>query len=254
MTVSGDATSAAKLPIVFVHGLIGSLDDVRALAHLRPRAVASPDFHGYGADADAVPSSITIASQADVLRSAVEQIAPRTAVHLVGHSVGCVIAAEFALRHPDRVGSFINVEGNFTLDDAFWSAQLAEMPPEGAAALLDAYRSDPAGWLQESGVEPTPERTRAAEEALAFQPASTLQAMARAVVTFTGHPEYERLLRDVFARVPVHLVAGSRSRAGWNVPDWALDAAASYNVLPDTGHMVMLEAPDAFGRLLAQLC
>jgi pimeloyl-ACP methyl ester carboxylesterase len=32
-----------------------------------------------------------------------------------------------------------------------------------------------------------------------------------------------------------------------------LSAAASYTELPRTGHMVMLEAPEAFGALLASL-
>ncbi len=39
----------------------------------------------------------------------------------------------------------------------------------------------------------------------------------------------------------------------WGVPDWAMGAAASYTEIPDTGHMVMLEAPRAFGEVLARL-
>ena len=64
---------------------------------------------------------------------------------------------------------------------------------------------------------------------------------------------YETMLRDVFDRVPVQLVAGARSRAGWDVPDWALKAAASYTEIPEAGHMVMLEAPDALGTELRRL-
>lgn len=52
---------------------------------------------------------------------------------------------------------------------------------------------------------------------------------------------------------PVHLVAGARSRPGWHVPAWAMAAAAGYSELPGTGHMVMLEAPEAFGALLADI-
>ena len=36
--------------------------------------------------------------------------------------------------------------------------------------------------------------------------------MAPAVVEYTGRADYEAMLRDVFARAPVHLVAGARSR------------------------------------------
>jgi lipase len=55
------------------------------------------------------------------------------------------------------------------------------------------------------------------------------------------------MLRHAFDQVPVHLVAGARSRPGWDVPDWAVDAAASYTEIPDAGPMVMLEALEALG-------
>jgi pimeloyl-ACP methyl ester carboxylesterase len=77
--------------------------------------------------------------------------------------------------------------------------------------------------------------------------------MARAVVEFTGRPGYDQLLREVFRATPVHLVAGARSRPTWSVPDWALAAAASYAEIPGSGHMVMLEAPQAFGEVLVRL-
>lgn len=157
----------------------------------------------------------------------------------------------FAHRFPNPVASVINVEGNFTLDDAFWSAQLARMTPGEVSVLLAADRSDPARWLRNSGIEPTDELVRSAAELLDFQPAATIHAMARAVVDFTGRPGYATLLREVFAQTPVHLVAGQRSRSGWAVPDWALAAAASYTEIPEAGHMVMLEAPHEFGQVIA---
>ena len=99
----------------------------------------------------------------------------------------------------------------------------------------------------------TTETIRAAAAALKFQPAATPRAMARAVVDYTGDLGYEKLLGDVFARVRVHLVAGQRSRSGWDVPRWALDAAASYTEIPGAGHMIMFDAPQALGELLTSL-
>jgi pimeloyl-ACP methyl ester carboxylesterase len=145
------------------------------------------------------------------------------------------------------------VEGNFTLADAFWSAQLAAKTAADVEELLEADRADPARWLRDGGIEPTEEYLRAASETLAYQPASTMQAMAGAVVDHTGSRAYEQLLREVFTSTPVHLVAGARSRKDWDVPPWALAAAASYTELPQTGHMVMLEAPQAFGTTLRRL-
>lgn len=240
-------------PVVLLHGLIGPFADGRALTHLHPAVVLSPDLLGYGSEIDADPDGITIEAQVEYVRAAIDNEQPNARVHLVGHSVGGVIAASFAHQYPHRVASFVNVEGNFTLSDAFWSAQVAAKTPDQVNTLLEADRADPARWLRDSGVEPTDDRIRSAAQALAYQPATTIQAMARAVVGYTGLPSYEHLLREVFQRTPVHLVAGARSRAGWNVPQWALTAAASYTEIPDTGHMMMLETPDSFGKILTEL-
>jgi pimeloyl-ACP methyl ester carboxylesterase len=240
-------------PVVFLHGLIGPFCDERAVAHLRPAVVLNPDLLGYGAEAGVNPGGITIGAQVEYVRAVLDDKAPSTGVHLVGHSAGGVVAASFAHRYPDRVDSFVSVEGNFTLADAFWSGQVSAATPAQVTAMLEADRADPARWLRESGVAPTGDRIRSAAEALAYQPASTIQATACAVVQYTGLPGYERLLKEVFDHTAVHLVAGARSRAGWDVPEWALTAAASYTEVADAGHMVMLEAPDSFGKVLAEL-
>ncbi|WP_329362979.1 alpha/beta fold hydrolase [Streptomyces sp. NBC_01483] len=173
-------------PVVLLHGLIGPFADERAVTHLRPAVVLSPDLLGYGPEADVNPQGITIDAQVEYMRTTLDTRAPNTRVHLVGHSVGGVIAASFAHGYPDRVESFVNVEGNFALADAFWSTQVATQTLDQVNAMLEADRADPARWLRESGVEPTGDRIRSAAEALAYQPAGTIQVTARAVVEYTG--------------------------------------------------------------------
>lgn len=149
------------LPIVFIHGLIGPFTDPSAVALLRPAEVLSPDLLGYGSEADADPTDVTIESQIEYVRIAIGRELPDTRVHVVGHSVGGVIAAGFAHRFPDRVASFVSVEGNFTLGDAFWSAQLAAKTLADVEYLLEADRADPARWLRDGGIDPTDEHVRA---------------------------------------------------------------------------------------------
>lgn len=251
--------SSARRPmtalVVFVHGLIGPLADPLVLEAMAPAAALAADLRGYGARGSDPLDGLTIDDQVDALEGeiAASATASPTAIHLVGHSVGGVIAARFADRHPNAVASFTSLEGNFTLKDAFWSGQLAAMPLEKAEQLLNRDRRDPGSWLRAAGVEPTPTRIAGAKEAVDFQPPATVHAMARAVIAFTGTSSYEAMLRRVFAAHPTHLVAGARSRQGWDVPEWAIDSVSTFQTIPDCGHMVMLEQPHRLATLLAAL-
>lgn len=67
-------------------------------------------------------------------------------------------------------------------------------------------------------------------------------------------PAYLETVRGLMSRgVPFHLVAGSRSVAGWHVPDWVRQRAHGNAELPDCGHMMMLEQPDLFCQTLLSL-
>ncbi|MHB8296793.1 MAG: alpha/beta fold hydrolase [Acidimicrobiales bacterium] len=231
--------------VVLVHGLFGAFGDRRMWRRLDSHRVVVPDLLGYGEHA-ATSEKITIEAQVEHVRALLDD----EPVHMVGHSVGGVLTSLYAHQHPDDVLGLVNVEGNFTLADAFWSAELARKPAAEAAALLEHDRADPAAWFDGTT---NPYEIDSARAMLAFQPASTLQAMAASVVAITGAPTWEPLLREVFARTPVHLLAGETSRAAWNVPDWALQAARSYTQLPGVGHTMMFQQPEAFGDAVASL-
>ncbi|WP_194790911.1 alpha/beta fold hydrolase [Pseudomonas sp. UFMG81] len=242
----------AGTPVVLVNGLIGCLDHPVLHATLAPREVFAPDMLGYGVLREVAPAHVDIVAQVAHLA---RQLQARNIarVHLVGHSVGGVVAMLFAYRYPQRVASVINVEGNFTLNDAFWSASVARMEPEAVEGLLAGYQGDARGWLAGAGITVDAQRLALAQRWLAHQPASTLQAMARSVVAVTGAARYPQQLQAVFAATPVHLLAGERSRSGWDVPHWAEREAASVTLLPGVGHLMMLEDPQGFASVIARL-
>ena len=233
-------------PVVFIHGLIGTLQLPELSAAFAAGRFLAPDLLGYGALRQVPAGAIDLPAQVEHLQRVIEAQFPGEAVHLVGHSVGGAVAMLFAQAHGERVRSLVSVEGNFSLDDAFWSAAVARMSAAEACAMLDGFRADPAAWLARAGVEVDAHRLNIAERWLAQQPASTLQAMARSVVALTAPDSYREGLRRVFAAHPVHLLAGARSRAGWHVPAWAEQAAASQTQIADAGHLPMLERPQAF--------
>jgi lipase len=239
------------LPVVLIHGLIGSLDDDRLVAGLAPRVVLAPELLGYGSHREVGPECIDLGAQVAELERTLDD-AGVSRVRVVGHSVGGVVAVLFAARSPERVASIVCVEGNFTLADAFWSANFARLAPAEAERVLAEERADPAAWLRKASVEPDARTLGLAAHWLAFQPASTVQAMAASVVEVTGDPSYERTLRDVFAATPVHLVAGELSRQGWDVPEWAIAAARSMTVIPG-GHLMMADHTARFTETIARL-
>ncbi|KVZ09866.1 alpha/beta fold hydrolase [Burkholderia ubonensis] len=228
-------------PVIFIHGFIGTFD-----VPAWPGPHLAPDLLGYGAHRAASPDTITLAAQVEHLRQTIDSHFGDAPVDIVGHSVGGAIAMLFAHTDPARVRRIVNVEGNFTLDDAFWSASVGRMSPAEADAMLDTLRADPLAWLRGAIADPAPELAATATRWLAHQPASTLRAMGRSVVATTGDAGYLNSLAQVFERHPVYLIAGERSRDGWHVPDWALARSAGIEIIGGGGHLMTTEQPDAF--------
>ncbi|SDI90878.1 Pimeloyl-ACP methyl ester carboxylesterase [Pseudomonas flavescens] len=232
-------------PYLLIHGLIGSLRDLAPVFHSQGIQAHTPDLLGYGALQHVDPATITLPGQvAHLARWLTARDIER--VHLAGHSVGGAIAMLFATAHPASVASIHSVEGNFSLADAFWSASVAQMTAHEADAMLTQFREKPEVWLARSGITTSASHRATASSLLDNQPASTIQATARSVVAVTGNADYPQAVRKVFeGPVPVHLIAGERSKAGWNVPQWALEKAASFTCLPG-GHLMMVEDPARF--------
>lgn len=240
-------------PIVFIHGIFQMLGGLPAEQFFAPRPVLVPDMLGYGAQSNAPAETISIEAQADDLAKQIRNCGYSQA-HILGHSVGGAVAMLLAHRHPEIVASIINVEGNFTLEDAFWTGKLAAMTLEEVSVLLQSYRDDVKGWLARAGIEPTPERIAIADRGLRAQPATTVKRMAQSVIETTSQPAYLEIVNDVLdSGVSMHLVAGEKSRKGWHVPEFVLRRAASMTIQPGVGHMMMLEAPNEFLGLVAKL-
>ncbi|MHB1668696.1 MAG: alpha/beta fold hydrolase [Thiomonas sp.] len=235
-------------PTVLIHGLLGTFQVPDVTGDFAPGWALAPDLLGYGALSGLPPRDINIPAQVAYLRETIRKAFGAEPVHLVGHSIGGAIAALFAHAQPDQVRSVVSVEGNFTLKDAFWSSSVALMSAAAAEQMLSAFRADPAAWLAGAGIAADARTLPLGIHWLAQQPASTVRAMAQSVVAETGTADYLPKVREVFARHPVHLFAGERSRASWDVPYWALQNAASITLLPQTGHLMMLEQPQAFTR------
>ncbi len=239
--------------LVMIHGLIGSLDYFDPGERIGGTRVAMPDLLGYGSLAGVPIHGLTLARQAEHVVGQVRAL-PDETVWLLGHSMGGAVAMRVADRIPDRIAGVINVEGNFSLKDAFWSARIAEQSLGDWTRDYRRMQCDCADWLEKCGIEPSDERIRRAEAVFANQSAETVYAMSNAIVRETAAPAYLDCVRRVVERsCPVHLVAGERSAADWDVPDFVLRAAGSYTEQPGAGHLMMLEDPDAFCQIVNEI-
>lgn len=241
---------APDKPIVLIHGLIGSLSDPKILAAFGSTKIHAPDLIGYGRHSHTDTDNLTLGDQADHVIDFISSLG-RGKVHLAGHSVGGAVSALVACRRPDLVETLTSIEGNFTLKDAFWSSQIAVKSDRKVVALIEDYRADPDAWIADAGVPRNDWTSTLARAWLANQPAATIKAQARAVVAATGQQSYLADMRTLMrSAMPVHLIAGARSAAGWDVPDWANQLCDMRINIPATGHLMMAEDPAAFANAI----
>jgi pimeloyl-ACP methyl ester carboxylesterase len=246
-------------PIIFIHGLFAILaqlqepDTLSVSQFFSPNPVSIPDLPGYGTNRHYPPEDISVGTAADFIYAHMHALGYERA-HIVGHSIGGAVAVVVASHYPEAVASIVSVEGNFTLKDAFWTQRLARIDKSEADALFESYRADPRALLAGAGVDATAEQIELVAHSLAAQPTSTLQAIARSVVQMTSDASYLQEIATILDRsIPFHLVAGERSRNGWDVPEWVLQRATSVTIQPGAGHMMMLEDQHSFLSIIRQL-
>jgi pimeloyl-ACP methyl ester carboxylesterase len=245
-------TLPARPRLLLVHGLLGSLSYFEPQRCLPGVDVLTPDLTGYGRRRSE-ETGVSLPEQAAMLARFLRDEAGGPA-WVLGHSVGGAIAMLLADLAPELVRGLISVEGNFTLKDAFWTGRIAALTDTDWAAEYGAMEARPAAWLDNSGIEASDERVAWAREILSNQPYTTVQKMAQSVLDTTGAPGYLGCVGRVLARAtPVYLIAGEQSAAGWDVPDWVLSQARRVCVQPKAGHMMMLEDPAAFCRIVESI-
>lgn len=259
--VSMSASAPSQTTIVLLHGFsqtgrswaptIAALGErYRALAPghaaVAP-AVLAPDLRGHGGAATARP--VDFASvRADLLA-----LAPRQFT-LAGYSLGGRIALDLAL-HPDardRVERLVLVSASPGL------ASAGERAARRAAddALADRIETDgieafAAGWAAQPlfADQPTAVAAAAHAERLRQSPAG-LAAALRGLGTGVMAPLWERLPE---LAIPVALVVGERDEKFRAIAVRMLELVpqGTLHVVPDAGHTVPLEAPQALAEVLA---
>ncbi|MGE3932284.1 MAG: alpha/beta fold hydrolase [Rhodospirillaceae bacterium] len=235
--------------IVFLHGLTGNsgvwVDQFEKLP-ARYRVIAW-DAPGYGQSADLTTPKSDIGQYVAALASLLDALKVNRA-HLVGHSIGAIVAAAFRRRHKERVASLSLVEpitglGRLpeAMRDQAFRARKAEMESLGLKGF--AARRGPATVATTAPQELI---ARAIESAAKLRIQGYLKA-------------WEALCQaDLFAElrgidVPTLVVAGTDDSHAPRESCRQIAAGirgAQFTVLQGVGHSAYLEAPEVLSATL----
>ncbi|HKG01780.1 MAG TPA: 2-succinyl-6-hydroxy-2,4-cyclohexadiene-1-carboxylate synthase [Conexibacter sp.] len=215
---------------------------IAALAE-RYRALA-PDIRGHGSASDARP--VDLASvQADVLALAPERFT------LAGYSMGGRIALSLALAAPERVARLVLVGASPGIPDAEERRTRREADEALAERIeREGIEAFAAHWssLPLFADQPLAVAAAAHAERLSQSPAGLVAAL-RGLGTGVMEPLWERLPQ---LAIPVVLIVGERDGKFRAIAERMADVLpeADVHVVPEAGHAVQLELPEAVAALL----
>jgi lipase len=111
----GPGPDAAHATVVLVHGITASHRAWDLVLSRLPDewCVAAVDLRGRGASAD-LPGPYGLRRHADDVAAVLDHLGASAAV-LVGHSLGAFVTTMFGLRHPERLGAAVLVDGGVAL-------------------------------------------------------------------------------------------------------------------------------------------
>ena len=156
LTITYDSTGKGSPPLVLVHGFTGARSDFESVREplALDRRVITIDNRGHGDTTHpADPATYNFDQLVADLLGFLDQVVDGP-VHLLGHSMGGMIAMHFALDHPDKLISLVLMDTSAAGPDmpVEFTEEVSEMifgPVRDHG--LDAYRS----W---SGSRESPER------------------------------------------------------------------------------------------------
>ena len=248
--IAVDRAGAGPL-VVFLHGIGGNRSNWRDQlpAFAGSYQAVAWDARGYG-DSDDYEGPLAFGDFAADLLRVLDHLRSERA-HLVGLSMGGVIALDFQARHPARVASL-------TLCDSmpgfghFSEAERAEFVRLRQQPLLDGKEPrDIAPAVARTLVSARPRPgvfERLVESLCALRKESYLKTLA-------GSVGYERAFALEAIDVPVHLVVGDEDaltppavsrRMAERIP------GAQLTIVEGAGHLSNIERPEAFNRAVLE--
>ena len=240
--------AGSSAPLVFLHGIGGGARSwTPQIDALKDKfRIIAWDMPGYGTSLPL--EETTFPALSDAFSRFLSELG-LTKAHIAGHSIGGMVAQEFAAGQPDRVESLVlsatspafgRPDGDF--QKKFVAARL--QPLESGKSMRDV-----ANVVVPELVGPKAGQAGQAQaiDCMSAVPPETYAAMMRCLVTFDRRDALGRL------SMPVLVLSGEHDT---NAPPPMMEKMASkipgarYRCLPGLGHLANLEQPAAFNDAL----
>ncbi len=210
----------------------------------RNYAVLVPDFPGHSDSAGEPLSSIE--SMADWLNDVVEKLSAEN-ISLVGHSQGCLVALEFVARYPGRVRSVSFIASGLATPVNAGLIEAAEKDPEAAIAMMLSWGFGRAGHLHQG---PIPGNSMVGG-GWKIMGRNVPGALAKDLKACDAYNNGKAAAAAIDCPQQVILAGEDRMaprRAGMQLVENLVNP--DLHIIPKSGHMLPLEAPDECRRLL----
>jgi pimeloyl-ACP methyl ester carboxylesterase len=234
--------------VVLLHGIGGNGSLWRPNMPGGVRSLAW-DMPGYGRSAP-LRGEMAFAALADALREGLDAAGVARA-DLVGHSMGGMVALEYALAFPNRVRSLVLVATSAAFgssDPAFREEFLRarQAPLDAGLGMAAVAEQLVPGML---GEDPDPEAAPAAAAAMREVPEAAYRAALACLTGFDRRADLPRIA------APTLVIAGGADRVApprgmKRMADAIPDAG--FCVIEGAGHLLPLERPAAFNDQLQQ--
>lgn len=201
------------------------------------------DLRGHGASALDAGALFTVADAVDDIGALIDHLALDRPI-LVGHSLGGNLAQLFVRHHPERVGGLVVIGSTWNTGPLTFGERL------GIRLAGPTLRMIPSSRLPQMMAGASAVRPEAIAE---IRRVFERMGKARFVGVWTAMIDLVAPDPAYRTPVPLALIRGARDTTG-NIaiamPRWAAADGATERVVPDAGHVVMLDAPDAASRAL----
>ena len=248
---AGSNLSQASEVMVMIHGIGGQASNfspmMALLKETMPLHLKAINLPGY-AGTEPIKGDLNFHKLSTVLGEVIKDIG--RPVHLVGHSIGGMIALEHAIVCPKQVKTLTMLGATSAFggrDDSFKAAFLkARLTPldQGLSMTEMAKAAAPSLVSVEAGQD----IITAVEESLAQVPLDVWKQILKCLVTFNRRADLDKV------RCPTLIIAGEEDT---NAPAKTLAKMASqltdarFECLNDAGHILPLEAPEKISTIIS---